>query len=116
MPPWLTAKVESRLAELAFAAGLDPALLADKPIIMTTLTEPEEDTKEAVDVWERTCDKCGRSGQYRKATLVARYGADARLPDVRQQIAACDRRSMLDQCGVKFVELTPQPLRFQSRS
>jgi hypothetical protein len=63
-----------------------------------------------------TCDKCGRSGQYRKATLVARYGADARLPDVRQQIAACDRRSMLDQCGVKFVELTPQPLRFQSRS
>jgi len=60
MPPWLTAKVESRLAELAFAAGLDPALLADKPIIMTTLTEPEEDTKEAVDVWERTCDKCGR--------------------------------------------------------
>jgi hypothetical protein len=31
------------------------------------------------------CEKCGRSGQYRKSTLIDRFGADARLPDLRYE-------------------------------
>lgn len=27
-----------------------------------------------------SCHKCGRAGQYRKQTLIERYGADMRLP------------------------------------
>ena len=30
--------------------------------------------------------RCGRSGQYRKQTLIERYGADIRLPDLREEI------------------------------
>src|SRR5262249_31972166 len=30
-----------------------------------------------------SCEKCGRSGQYRKQKLIERYGADIRLPDLR---------------------------------
>jgi hypothetical protein len=33
--------------------------------------------------------KCGRSGQYRKQTLIERYGADIRLADLREQIPQC---------------------------
>jgi hypothetical protein len=36
-----------------------------------------------------SCAKCGRKGQYRKQTLVERYGADIRLPDLREEIAQC---------------------------
>jgi len=36
---------------------------------------------------------CGyRSGQYRKQKLIERYGAHMRLPDLRQEIAQCERR------------------------
>jgi hypothetical protein len=38
-----------------------------------------------------SCAKCGRSGQYRKQTLIDRYGADIRLPDLREEIAKCER-------------------------
>jgi hypothetical protein len=27
------------------------------------------------------CEKCGRQGQYRKATLIDKYGGDVALPD-----------------------------------
>jgi hypothetical protein len=37
------------------------------------------------------CEKCGRSGQYRKQKLIERYGADIRLPDLREEIAQCKR-------------------------
>ena len=30
------------------------------------------------------CEKCGWAGQYRKENLIARYGADIRLPDLRE--------------------------------
>jgi hypothetical protein len=36
------------------------------------------------DMVSPVCEKCGRSGQYRKQNLIKRYGADARLPDVRE--------------------------------
>jgi hypothetical protein len=55
------------------------------------------------------CDKCGRAGQYRKATLIGRFGADIALPDLRHEIAQCERRgSMGDSCGVHYVKLIAQ--------
>ena len=39
------------------------------------------------DMVRLSCEKCGRSGQYRKQTLIERYGADIRLPDLREEIA-----------------------------
>jgi hypothetical protein len=54
-----------------------------------------------------SCSKCGRSGQYKKQNLIERYGADVRLPDLRQEIAQCERRGqMLDMCGVHYLGLT----------
>jgi hypothetical protein len=32
-----------------------------------------------------SCEKCGRAGQYPKRNLIARYGADIRLPDLREE-------------------------------
>jgi hypothetical protein len=34
------------------------------------------------------CSKCARSGQYRKITLIEKYGADVPLPDLPGQ-AGC---------------------------
>jgi hypothetical protein len=46
-------------------------------------------------------EKCGRAGQYRKAALIKRFGADMRLPDLGEEIAQCDRhRHMHDPCRV----------------
>src|SRR5262249_51783399 len=39
-----------------------------------------------------SCPKCGRSGQYRKQTLIERFGPDIRLPDLREELAQCERR------------------------
>jgi len=59
------------------------------------------------DLVRLCCEKCGRAGQYRKANLIERYGADMRLPDLRAEIARCERRGqMLDMCGVHYVGLT----------
>ena len=58
------------------------------------------------DIVRLSCEKCGRSGQYRKQTLIERYGADMRLPDLRQEVAKCERRGqMLDMCGVHYLGL-----------
>jgi hypothetical protein len=38
------------------------------------------------------CDHCPRRGQYRKETLVARFGSDVLMPDVRHLIAECRRK------------------------
>ena len=56
-----------------------------------------------------SCEKCGRSGQYRKQKSIERYGADVRLPDLREQIAQCDRIGKThDACMVRYVELVPK--------
>jgi hypothetical protein len=53
-----------------------------------------------------TCPKCGRSGQYRKRKLIERFGPDIRLPDLRKEIAPCDRHGkMHDACMVRSVDL-----------
>jgi hypothetical protein len=38
------------------------------------------------------CDLCPRRGQYRKETLIARFGGDVLMPDVRHLIAERPRR------------------------
>jgi hypothetical protein len=54
------------------------------------------------------CDKCGRSGQYRKATLIKKYGADIPLPELLRRIAAdCPKMDALgnDPCGAHYLDL-----------
>ena len=54
-----------------------------------------------------SCQKCGRAGQYPKRNLIARYGADIRLPDLRWEISQCRRHGQMhDACMVHYVELT----------
>jgi len=57
------------------------------------------------DIIRLSCDKCGRDGQYRKQTLIEQYGADIRLPDLREEIANCRHRGMHDACMVRYVDL-----------
>jgi hypothetical protein len=50
-----------------------------------------------------SCSKCGRSGQYRKAKLIEKYGADVPLLDLLHKIgASCPKMDALgnDPCGV----------------
>jgi|RhiMetStandDraft_8_1073273.scaffolds.fasta_scaffold27386_2 hypothetical protein len=56
-----------------------------------------------------SCAKCGRTGQYRKQNLIERYGPDIRLPDLREEIAQCERRGLMhDACMVRYVDLVPR--------
>ena len=55
-----------------------------------------------------TCDKCGRSGQYRVDRLILRYGIDAKLFDWEPE-ADCPRRhskNLYDQCGARCPDLS----------
>src|SRR5262249_11305663 len=52
------------------------------------------------------CTRCGRFGQYRKQTLIERYGADIRLPGLREGISQCNRQGKSDAaCMVHYVGL-----------
>ena len=54
------------------------------------------------------CSKCGRSGQYRKATLIGKYGADIPLPELLRRIATdCPKVGVLgnDPCGAHYPDL-----------
>jgi hypothetical protein len=58
------------------------------------------------DMVRVACERCGRSGRYRKEKLVAQYGPDIALPDLRHEIAKRERRGeMHDACGVHYVGL-----------
>ena len=58
------------------------------------------------DMVRLSCEKCGRSGQYRKQKLIERYGADMRLPDLRQEFAQRKRHGQMhDACMVRYVDL-----------
>jgi len=52
-------------------------------------------TNTSADVVRLSCEKCGPAGQYRKQKLIERYGADIRLPDLREEIARCERRGKM---------------------
>ena len=61
-------------------------------------------------------EKCGRSGQYRKQKLIERYGADMRLPDLREEIAQCSHHGQMhDACIVRYVDLIPKVEKFLGR-
>jgi hypothetical protein len=56
-------------------------------------------------VW-LACDLCPRRGQYRKDTLVARFGGDVLMLDVRHLIAQCPRKEAPGAaCGVYYADL-----------
>jgi hypothetical protein len=58
------------------------------------------------DIVRLTCERCGRSGQYRKEKLIEKFGADIRLPDLRHEITRCERRGkMHDACAVRYPDL-----------
>jgi hypothetical protein len=60
------------------------------------------------DMVRLKCFRCGRHGQYRKATLLEQYGPDIPLPDLRHKIAQCNRQDRLTGgCGVYYKELAP---------
>lgn len=56
------------------------------------------------------CDRCGRDGRYRRASLVMRYGADIGLPDLLAKIvigSGCTRRGdASNPCGAYYQELS----------
>jgi hypothetical protein len=52
------------------------------------------------------CSRCDRKGQHRKETLLALYGADVTMADLRHLIAKCERHGQLgDPCGVRYGDL-----------
>ncbi len=53
------------------------------------------------------CDRCSRVGRYRRQTLIERYGHDAAMPDVLNEITACERNARLstERCKAYFEEL-----------
>lgn len=54
------------------------------------------------------CPKCGRSGQYRRASLQRQFGPQAVMPDVLDRLAACPRRGQFsDACGAIYPDLVP---------
>jgi hypothetical protein len=57
------------------------------------------------------CDLCPRRGQYRSETLVARFGDDVLMPDVRRLIAECPRKDAPGAaCGVFYAPADPNDL------
>ena len=55
-----------------------------------------------------TCSKCGRSGQYRKASLIEKYGRDIPLPDLLHRMgASCPKMDALGNgpCGAHYRDL-----------
>lgn len=58
------------------------------------------------DMVRLSCERCGRTGRYRKKKLIAQFGPDIALPDLRHEIAKCERRGKMDDaCAVHFVGL-----------
>ena len=47
------------------------------------------------------CAKCGRSGQYRKATLIGKYGREIALPDLQHLVGASCRK--VDRLGDEVI-------------
>ena len=78
-------------------------------------------TDHPTDPIEIDCQKCGRKGRYRKATLIEKYGSDTVLPDLLAMLASdCEFRNKLGNqgCGALYpalglVEKRNPPLEFR---
>ncbi|MBO0756907.1 MAG: hypothetical protein J2P54_13685 [Bradyrhizobiaceae bacterium] len=56
------------------------------------------------------CDLCPRRGQYRKETLIEKFGGDVLMRDVRHLIAECPRKDAPGAArGVFYADLREQP-------
>ena len=56
------------------------------------------------------CLRCCRAGRFAKARLIARFGADAKGPDVLMELAQCEKRKNYgDPCGARFTDLVKRP-------
>ena len=56
------------------------------------------------------CPRCERAGSYRRDGLLARFGADAALPDVLMALALCERRKDFSRpCGARFTDVAKRP-------
>jgi hypothetical protein len=53
------------------------------------------------------CDQCGRRGQYRKQTLIEKFGPDIVGPDLLVKVADCPLHKALgeERCGVVYEDL-----------
>ena len=61
-------------------------------------------TNHPTDSIEIDCQKCGRHGRYRKATLVERYGRDTVLPALLALLASdCEFRNKLGNQGCEVI-------------
>ena len=61
-----------------------------------------------LDVVEVRCTKCDRRGRYRIATLIERYGADFRGPDLRDRLSAdCEKHGAAEyeRCDLYFPDM-----------
>jgi hypothetical protein len=58
------------------------------------------------DMVRLACTKCERRGQYRKATLLERYGPDQNMVELRLILAAgcpkIEANKIMDLCGVYY--------------
>ena len=56
------------------------------------------------------CDWCSRVGRYKRRTLIERYGADSAMPDVLNEITACEsnQRLSVERCEAYYVESRAQ--------
>jgi hypothetical protein len=56
------------------------------------------------------CDRCDRKGQYRRDTLIEKFGLEITMPDLRHLIAQCPRHNVPGQaCGVYYADLKGSP-------
>jgi hypothetical protein len=63
------------------------------------------------DLIRLACERCGRRGQYRRSTIIRRFGADASMPDVLRRLAACERAgNASDPCGVRYPDLVKREI------
>ncbi len=65
-------------------------------------------TDQPIDPTEIDCQKCGRNGRYRKATLIEKYGRDTVLPDLLAMLASdCEFSNKLGNqgCGALYPAL-----------
>ena len=59
-----------------------------------------------LDVVRIACERCDRTGSYRRDVLVARFGADIALLDLLMALAQCERRRDFSKpCGARFSDL-----------
>lgn len=57
-PPWLTAKVDQRLALMVEKTG---GKFPEGALVAMPLTEPDDGaSQEEIERWDRSCDNCGK--------------------------------------------------------